>query len=117
MRSPVAMSKGCAPVFASYSAITLFTSSMSAVSGSYSRRVVSPRDENVRILAFMFGLLRDVYVWSTVGVESESLSPLCFILHRFPELSRQLSRASHAYDSEQLGLRSHGRSPTGRARP
>jgi hypothetical protein len=30
---------------------------MSAVAGSYSRRVVSPTDENVRILAFMFGLL------------------------------------------------------------
>src|SRR6266436_3780246 len=52
-RSPVAMSNGCAPVLASYSAITLFTSSMSAVAGSYSRSVVSPRDENVRILAFM----------------------------------------------------------------
>jgi hypothetical protein len=48
---------------------------MSAVAGSYSRRVVSPRDENVRILAFMFGLLRDVQVWSTVGTESEGLSP------------------------------------------
>src|SRR5689334_10192750 len=64
------MSNGCAPVLASYSAINLFTSSMSAVAGSYSRRVVSPRDENVRILAFMFGLLWDVHVWSTVGVES-----------------------------------------------
>src|SRR6516162_4024217 len=56
-RSPVAMSKGCAPVLASYSAMTRFTCSMSAVAGSYSRRVVSPTDENVRILAFMFGLL------------------------------------------------------------
>src|SRR5215471_9025904 len=55
------MSNGCAPVLASYSAITLFTSSMSAVAGSYSRSVVSPCDENVRILAFMFGLLRDVH--------------------------------------------------------
>src|SRR6266851_2650500 len=57
MRSPVAMSNGCAPVLASYSAITLFTSSISAVAGSYSRNVVSPWDENVRILAFMFGFL------------------------------------------------------------
>src|SRR5260370_794885 len=74
-RSPVAMSNGCAPVLASYSAITLFTSSMSAVAGSYSRSVVSPWDENVSILAFMFGLLRDVHVWSTVGAESEDLGP------------------------------------------
>src|SRR6266478_6231560 len=65
-RSPVAMSNGCAPVLASYSAITLFTSSMSAVAGSYSRSVVSPCDENVRILAFMFGLLRDVHLRSSV---------------------------------------------------
>src|SRR6266481_10219945 len=54
------MSNGCAPVLASYSAITLFTSSMSAVAGSYSRSVVSPWDENVRILDFIFGLLWDV---------------------------------------------------------
>src|SRR2546425_12204561 len=60
------MSNGCAPVLASYSAITLFTSSMSAVAGSYSRSVVSPCDENVRILAFMFGLLRDVHLRSSV---------------------------------------------------
>src|SRR6266436_4626761 len=32
---------------------------MSAVAGSYSRSVVSPWDEKVRILAFMLGLLRD----------------------------------------------------------
>src|SRR5690349_10244983 len=51
------------PVLVSYSAINLFTSSMSAVAGSYSRIVVSPRDENVRILAFMFGLLRDLSEW------------------------------------------------------
>src|ERR1700674_4154328 len=57
MRSPVSRSNGCAPVLASYSAITLFTSSMSAVAGSYSRSVVSPRDENVRTLTFIFGLL------------------------------------------------------------
>src|SRR5438067_906759 len=61
MRSPVAMSNGCAPVFASYSAITRFTSSISAVAGSYSIRVVSPWDENVRILAFMLDLLRDFF--------------------------------------------------------
>src|SRR6266851_7597726 len=69
------MSNGCAPVLASYSAITLFTSSMSAVAGSYSRSVVSPWDENVRILAFMFGLLWDIHFWSTVGAESEGLGP------------------------------------------
>src|SRR2546429_8896893 len=66
MRSPVATSKGCAPVLASYSAITRFTSSMSAVAGSYSRMVVSPCDENVKILAFMLGLLRD-FVWLVSG--------------------------------------------------
>jgi hypothetical protein len=37
MRSPLAMSNGCAGL-----GITLFTSSMSAVAGSYSRSVVSP---------------------------------------------------------------------------
>src|SRR5215470_11767402 len=57
MRSPVSMSNGCAPVLASYSAITLLTSSISAVAGSYSRRVVSPWDENATILAVMLGLL------------------------------------------------------------
>src|SRR5215471_2244260 len=59
MRSPVATSNGCAPVFASYSAMTRFTSSMSAVAGSYSRIVVSPWDENVRTFAFISGLLWD----------------------------------------------------------
>jgi hypothetical protein len=39
---------------------------MSAVAGSYSRSVVSPWDEKVRILAFMLGLLRDVHVRSSV---------------------------------------------------
>src|SRR5467141_2159873 len=76
-RSPLAMSNGCAPVLASYSAITLFTSSMSAVAGSYSRRVVSPRDENVSILAFMFGLLRNVHVWSTEGGVGRAWIPAC----------------------------------------
>src|SRR5579872_2364271 len=89
MRSPVAMSNGCAPVLASYSAITSLTSSMLAVAGSYSRSVVSPRDENVRILAFMVGLLltfffgllweRRLRVWVPFGV----------ILHRFQRLSRR----------------------------
>src|SRR5690349_6461000 len=88
MRSPVAMSNGCAPVLTSYSAMTLFTSSMSAVAGSYSRRVVSPRDEKVRIFAFMFGLLRNVHVWSAVGEEAEGLGSLSAILHRFREVSR-----------------------------
>src|SRR5713226_4564809 len=75
MRSPVVMSNGCAPVLASYSAITRFTSSMSAVAGSYSRSVLSPPGEKVTILAFMLGLLRDIHVWSTEGAESEGFSP------------------------------------------
>src|SRR5207244_8702447 len=74
-RSPVAMSNGCAPVLASYSAITLFTSSMSAVAGSYSRSVVSPWDENVRILDFMFGLLWDAPFRFPVGKQSAGLVP------------------------------------------
>src|SRR6266705_3233130 len=69
------MSNGCAPVLASYSAITLFTSSMSAVAGSYSRSVVSPWDENVRILDFMFGLLWDVPFRFPVGKQSAGLVP------------------------------------------
>src|ERR1700730_18901830 len=87
MRSPVAMSNGCAPVLASYSAITLFTSSMSAVAGSYSRSVVSPRDENVTTLALMFGLLRDVHLRSSVEQQSAGFGSLPLILHRFSELS------------------------------
>src|SRR6266404_4301545 len=86
-RSPVAMSNGCAPVLASYSAITLFTSSMSAVAGSYSRSVVSPWDEKVRILAVMFGLLRDVHLRSSVEQQSAGFGSLPLILHRFSELS------------------------------
>src|SRR5258708_30611312 len=81
------MSNGCAPVLASYSAINLFTSSMSAVAGSYSRSVVSPSDENVSILAFMFGLLRDVHILSTVGAESGRCWSLHVLLHRSSELS------------------------------
>src|SRR5229473_1804918 len=92
MRSPVAMSNGCAPVLASYSAITLFISSMSAVSGSYSRSVVSPLDENVRILAFMFGLLRDVRLRSSVEQLSAGFKSLYVISHRFREVSRWQSR-------------------------
>src|SRR5258708_14569192 len=75
MRSPVAISNGCAPVLASYSAITLFTSSMSAVSGSYSRSVVSPWDGKVRILAFMLGLLRGVDSRSFVEQQSAGGGP------------------------------------------
>src|ERR1700720_2499192 len=79
MRSPVVISNGCAPVLASYSAITLFTSSMSAVAGSYSRSVVSPWDENVRILAVMFGLLRDIRLRSSVEQQSAGLGPSAHI--------------------------------------
>src|SRR5579872_40563 len=74
MRSPVAMSNGCAPVLASYSAITSLTSSMLAVAGSYSRSVVSPRDENVRILAFMVGLLL-TFILSALGKQAVGLCP------------------------------------------
>src|SRR5258706_11467817 len=87
MRSPVAISNGCAPVLASYSAITLFTSSMSAVAGSYSRSVVSPWDENVRILAVMFDLLRDVHLRSSVEQQSTGFGSPRLILHRFSGLS------------------------------
>src|SRR5258708_19726537 len=87
MRSPVAMSNGCAPVLASYSAITLFTSSMSAVAGSYSRSVVSPWDEKVRILAVMFGLLRDFHLRSSVEQQSAEFGSLPLIFHRFSHLS------------------------------
>src|SRR6266404_57672 len=80
MRSPVAISNGCAPVLASYSAITLFTSSMSAVAGSYSRSVVSPREENVTTLAFMFGLLRRVFLLASCGrVAGEFLRSSCTV--------------------------------------
>src|SRR5882672_8022733 len=87
-RSPVAMSNGCAPVLASYSAITLFISFMSAVAGSYSRSVVSPRDENVRILALIIGLLWDVRFRSSVEQLSAGFESLYGISHRFRELSR-----------------------------
>src|SRR5689334_13984811 len=89
MRSPVATSNGCAPVFASYSAMTRLTSSMSAVAGSYSRRVVSPWDENVTILAFISGLLRDLhfgFLWVGAGGLGMSLSA---ILHRCTKMSRR----------------------------
>src|SRR6476619_3274232 len=97
MRSPVAISNGCAPVLASYSAINLFTSSMSAVAGSYSRRVVSPRDENVRILAFMFGLLRDVHLRSSVEQLSAGFRSLAIILLRFSGLSIHNGHSSPIY--------------------
>src|SRR2546425_9308045 len=95
------MSNGCAPVCASYSAITLFTPSMSAVAGSYSRSVLSPSDENVRILAFM--------VWSPAGRQFSvscgkavgGLGSLKVILHRFSELSSELFRAN---DPEEPAL-------------
>src|SRR5258707_15151110 len=102
MRSPVAMSNGCAPVWASYPAITSFTSSMSAVAGSYSRSVLSPSDENVRILALMFDLLRDVNFRFPEGEKSGGFGSLRVILHRFSELSRQLFRT---HDSERPGPR------------
>src|ERR1700756_4174132 len=88
MRSPVAISKGCAPVFASYSAMTRFTSSMSAVAGSYSRMVVSPWDENVSILAFILGLLRDIHFGFPVGGSRWVGRSLNAIMHRFPKMSR-----------------------------
>src|SRR6516225_10626958 len=84
-----AMSKGCAPVLASYSAMTQFTWSMSAVAGSYSRRVVSPTDENVRILAFMFGLLW-TFVRGFLREATARQDPNPVILHRFSHLSRTL---------------------------
>src|SRR5712664_2386735 len=91
-RSPVAISNGCAPVLASYSAITLFTSSMSAVVGSYSRSVVSPWDENVRILDFMFGLLWDVPFRFPVGKQSAGWVPKGHIAP-FPTVVKMASRA------------------------
>src|SRR5258706_15101328 len=108
MRSPVAISNGCAPVWASYSAIISFTSSMSEVAGSYSRSVLSPSDENVRILALMFDLLRDINFRFPEGEKSGGFGSLRVILHRFSELSRQLFRP---HDSERPGPRSHIPSP------
>src|SRR2546429_5397318 len=93
MRSPVATSKGCAPVLASYSAITRFTSSMSAVAGSYSRMVVSPCDENVKILAFMLGLLRD-FVWLVSGTSRRGLVPKGHIA----PISIYVNTAFHLHD-------------------
>src|SRR6266498_841602 len=90
MRSPVAISNGWAPVLASYSAITLFTSSMSAVAGSYSRSVVSPWDEKVRILAFMLGLLRDVDLRSSVEQQSAGCGPSNSYMYMAPFLGRYL---------------------------
>src|SRR5216683_4558612 len=39
----------------------------------------------------MFGLLRDVHVWSTVGTESGRFGSLHVILHRFRQLSRWIA--------------------------
>src|SRR5215467_2485050 len=89
MRSPVVTSNGCAPVFASYSAMTRLTSSISAVTGSYSRMVVSPWDENVSTLAFILGLLRDFifgFLWVGAGGLGMSLDA---ILHPCAKLSRR----------------------------
>src|SRR5258708_12270957 len=108
MRSPVAMSNGCAPVWASYPAITSFTSSMSAVAGSYSRSVLSPSDENVRILAFMVDLLRDVNFRFPEGEKSGGFGSLRVILHRFSELSTHLFRT---HDSESPAPRSEDHTP------
>src|SRR5437879_1425412 len=101
MRSPVAISNGWAPVLASYSAITLFTSSMSAVAGSYSRSVVSPWDENVTILAFMLGLLRDVHLRSSVeqqsagfGVPSAHIAPFLGVV-KTPRMSLKMGASLH----------------------
>src|SRR6266487_3137531 len=91
MRSPVVISNGWAPVLASYSAITLFTSSMSAVAGSYSRSVVSPWDEKVRILAFMLGLLRDVDLRSSVEQQSAGCGPSNSYMAPFSERTTLLT--------------------------
>src|SRR4029077_11119739 len=100
MRSPVVISNGCAPVLASYSAITRFTSSMSAVAGSYSRSVVSPWDEKVTILAFIRGLLRDVHLRSSVEQQSAGLGSLPLILHRFSGLSIHNRLGSYNLESQ-----------------
>src|SRR5499433_2760207 len=96
MRSPVAMSNGCAPVWASYSAINLLTSSMSAVSGSYSRSVVSPRGENVTILAFMFGPPWNGHLRPGCGKIVARFESLKVILHLFAELSRRQFHCANA---------------------
>src|SRR5216684_5387326 len=96
------MSNGCAPVLASYSAINLFTSSMSTVAGSYSRSVVSPWDENVRILDFMFGLLWDVpfgFLWESsrqVWVPEGHIAP-------FPTVVKMASRGAMRIASRFMG--------------
>src|SRR5258708_883583 len=109
MRSPVAISNGCAPVWASYSAIISFTSSMSAVAGSYSRSVLSPSDENVRILAFMVGLLRDVNFRFPEGEQSGVSDPqglYCTVARTCQD------SFFRTHDSERPSPRSHRSSPT-----
>src|SRR5215469_5207248 len=97
------MSKGCAPVWASYSAINRLTSSMSAVSGSYSRRVVSPTGENVRILAFTFGLLQAFFGFlGRVGL-------VLVILHRVLGLSSGPRNGRLLVQSATAGYHTWGR--------
>src|SRR5437773_1581852 len=104
MRSPVAISNGWAPVLASYSAITLFTSSMSAVAGSYSRSVVSPWDEKVRILAFMLGLLRDFHLRSSVEQQSAGGS-LQLIYGTVSQSCQETLDRDHSYLAAASGRR------------
>src|SRR5215467_7683345 len=111
MRSPVATSNGCAPVFASYSAMTRFTSSMSAVAGSYSRIVVSPWDENVRTLAFISGLLRD-FIWLPWERSWRGWS-LNAIMHRCGKMSRRHFHGAKAENSLLLVLGDWRRTQTG----
>src|SRR6266851_3373182 len=109
-RSPVAMSNGCAPVLASYSAITLFTSSMSAVAGSYSRSAVSPWDEKVRILAFMLGLLRDVHLRSFV--EQQSAGGALQLIYGTVSQSCQ-ETTDHGYSGGTFRISRHEKNQTG----
>src|SRR5215831_21130221 len=111
MRSPVATSNGCAPVFASYSAMTRFTSFMSAVAGSYSRIVVSPWDENVRTLAFISGLLRD-FIWLPWERSWRGWS-LNAIMHRCGKMSRRHFHGAKAENSLLLVLGDWRRTQTG----
>jgi hypothetical protein len=48
--------------------------------------VVSPWDENVTILAFMFGLLRDVHLQSSVELQSAGFAVPCVDIAPFPHL-------------------------------
>src|SRR5713101_1578876 len=110
MRSPVAISNGWAPVLASYSAITLFTSSMSEVAGSYSRRVVSPWDEKVRILAFMLGLLRDVDLRSSVEQQSAGGGPFNSCMAPFLRVVKRTT--DHGYSGGTFRTSRHEKKQT-----